>query len=204
MRDLDVIDQPAQAAALLDPLRAQLLAELVEPSSASSLAAKIGLPRQKVNYHLRELERHGLVALVGERRKRNMTERLLQASAQAYVISPDASPELAPDPAAGADALSGRWLIALAARIVSEVGSMLGEASGSGKRVGTFALDGEVRFASAADRAAFAEELTSAVTGLVSKYHDESAKGGRRHRLLVALHPGGSAAGGRAQTADRG
>jgi hypothetical protein len=55
--------------------------------------------------------------------------------------------------------------------------------------VATFALDAEVRFASAADRAAFTRELTDAVGGLVARYHDQGAEGGRRHRVVVALHP---------------
>jgi hypothetical protein len=53
----------------------------------------------------------------------------------------------------------------------------------------TFAIDTEIRFASASDRAAFAAELSDAVERLVSKYHDEFSAGGRKHRLLVALHP---------------
>ncbi|WP_238448968.1 hypothetical protein [Micromonospora sp. 4G55] len=59
----------------------------------------------------------------------------------------------------------------------------------AGKRVATFAVDADVRFASATDRAAFAEELAAAVAGLVSRYHDEQAPGGRRHRVVLALHP---------------
>jgi hypothetical protein len=55
--------------------------------------------------------------------------------------------------------------------------------------VATFALDGTVRFATAADRAAFAQELTAAVAALVSRYHDEEAPGGREHRVIVAIHP---------------
>ena len=70
----------AGAAASLDPIRARLLAELAEPGSASTLAARVGLTRQKANYHLRALERHKLVELVEERRKGNCTERVLQAS----------------------------------------------------------------------------------------------------------------------------
>jgi hypothetical protein len=46
-----------------------------------------------------------------------------------------------------------------------------------------------VRFASAADRAGFAEELTNAVANLVSKYHDDSNQRGRKFRIVVALHP---------------
>ena len=184
-----MIDDPAAASASLDPVRRWLLAALAEPGSASSLAAAIGLPRQKVNYHLRTLERHGLVELVELRRRGNMTERVMQASAASYVISPAALGTAAPDPARAPDRLSARWLIAVAARTVREVGEMLTGAAKAGKRVATFTLDGEVRFASAADRAAFAEELAGAVTALVGKYHDDSAPGGRPHRVVVAVHP---------------
>src|SRR6478672_11862941 len=98
MWDVAVIEDPATAEATLDPIRARLLAKLAEPGSASSLAVQVGLPRQKVNYHLRELERVGLVELVEERRKGNMTERVLQATAASYVISPAALASVAPDP----------------------------------------------------------------------------------------------------------
>jgi DNA-binding transcriptional ArsR family regulator len=189
VQELSVIDDPAAAGVSLDPVRARLLAELAEPGSASSLAAKVGLPRQKINYHLRTLEQHGLVELVAERRKGNMTERVMQATAASYVISPAALGAVAPDPGRAPDRLSARWLIAVAARTVREVGELLTGATKAGKRLATFAVDGEVRFASAADRAAFADELASAVTALVAKYHDESAEGGRRHRVVVAVHP---------------
>jgi DNA-binding transcriptional ArsR family regulator len=189
VQELTVIDDPAAAGVSLDPVRAQLLAELAEPGSASSLAAKLGLARQKVNYHLRTLEQHGLVELVAQRRKGNMTERVLQATAASYVISPAALGAVAPDPGRAPDRLSARWLIAVAARTVREVGELLAGATKAGKRLATFAIDGEVRFASAADRAAFADELAHAVTALVAKYHDESATGGRPHRVVVAIHP---------------
>ena len=189
MQELTVIDDPAAAGVSLDPIRARLLAELAEPGSASSLAGKVGLARQKVNYHLRTLEQHGLIELVAERRKGNMTERVMQATAASYVISPAALGAVAPDPGRAPDRLSARWLIAVAARTVREVGELLAGATKAGKRLATFAIDGEVRFASAADRAAFADELAHAVTTLVGRYHDESAPSGRRHRVVVAIHP---------------
>jgi DNA-binding transcriptional ArsR family regulator len=186
--EVAVIEDPAAAEVSLDPIRARLLAELTEPGSATMLAGRVGLPRQKVNYHLRELE-HGLVELVEERRKGNMTERVLQATASSYVISPAALAAVAPDPQRSPDRLSARWLLAVAARLVSDVGALISGATRAGKRVATFALDGEVRFASAADRVAFAEELTNVVTGLVSKYHDDAVQGGRKFRVIVAIHP---------------
>ncbi|GAA1367755.1 MULTISPECIES: winged helix-turn-helix domain-containing protein [Catellatospora] len=189
MFDVAVIDDPAAAEASLDPIRARLLAALVEPGSATSLAAKVGQPRQKVNYHLRELERHGLIELVEERRKGNVTERVLQATAASYVISPIALSAVQPDPGRAPDRLSARWLLALAARLVRDIGELLTGAARANKRLATFAMDGTVRFASPAQRSAFAEELAGAVTALVSKYHDEQAEGGREHRIIIAVHP---------------
>ncbi|MFB9836705.1 ArsR/SmtB family transcription factor [Actinoallomurus acaciae] len=196
MFEVAVIEDPAAAEVSLDPIRARLLAELAEPASATMLAAKVGLPRQKVNYHLKTLERHGLVELVEERRKGNVNERLMRATAVSYVISPAALAAVEPDPARSPDQLSARWLLAVAARLVRDVGELITGAAKARRRVATFAIDGEVRFASAADRSAFAEELAGAVAALVSKYHDATAEGGREHRVVVAVHPstGGAAA----------
>ncbi len=186
MLDLDVIEDPAAAAAALDPVRARLLAALAEPGSAATLAGRTGLSRQKINYHLRALEAHDLVRQVGDRHWGGLTERLFLATAASYVISPDALGEAASDPARASDRLSARYLIALAARIVREVAALTRRAEQQDKRLAVLAIDAEIRFRSAADRAAFADELTAAVASLVSRYHDES---GHWHRLLVAAHP---------------
>ncbi|MEU6586029.1 helix-turn-helix domain-containing protein [Nocardia sp. NPDC046763] len=188
MLDVAVIEEAAAAEASLDPIRSRILAALAEPGSAAMLAVRLGLPRQKVNYHLKELERHGLVELVEERRKGNVTERVFQAAAASYVISPSALGAVSPDPARSPDQLSARWLLALGSRLVQEVGALLTGAARAQRRVATFGIDAQVRFASAADRAAFAEELAQAVTTLVSRYHDESAPGGRDHRVVVGMH----------------
>jgi DNA-binding transcriptional ArsR family regulator len=189
MHDVAVIEDRAAAEVSLDPIRARLLSELGEPGSASTLAERVGLTRQKANYHLRALERHGLVELVDERRKGNCTERVLQATAASYVISPTALSAVAPDPSRAPDQRSARWLLALAGRLVREVGELIGGASAAGKPVATLAIDSEIRFASARDRAAFAAELAESVNGLVAKYHDPKATRGRDHRFVVALHP---------------
>jgi DNA-binding transcriptional ArsR family regulator len=189
MLDLEVIDDPAAAAVALDPLRARLLAELAEPASASVVAERVALPRQKVNYHLRILEDHGLIREVGQRRWGGLTERVLHATAASYVVSPGALGRAAGDPARTADRLSARYLIALAARVVREVGVLVRRADQAGKRLPTLALDTEIRFRSAAERAAFTDDLAAAVTALVARYHDADAPGGRAHRLVVLAHP---------------
>ena len=199
MLDIEVIEDPAAAEASLDPIRTRILRELAEPGSATQLAAKVGLPRQKVNYHLKALERHGLVELVEERRRGNVTERILRATAASYVISPTALASVAPDPRRFSDRFSGFWLLALAARMVQEMGQLISGAAAAKQKLATFAIDGEITFRSAADRAAFAEELGVAVTRLVDKYHSGgpaapdlpagSPAAGRKHRLVVALYP---------------
>jgi DNA-binding transcriptional ArsR family regulator len=180
--DVDVIEDPAAAIVALDPIRARLLAELGEPRSAAMLAERVGVSRQKVNYHLRALEAHGLVHVAEERTWGGLTERLLVAGAASYVVSPDALGAAASDPARATDRLSARYLIAVAARLVREVGTLVRRQ----ERVATLTLDTEIAFASAADRAAFADDLTRAVTALAARYHHP---GGRPHRLVVAAHP---------------
>ena len=186
MHDVAVIEDAAAAEASLDPMRARILAALSEPHTATTLAARLGLARQKVNYHVKTLEQHGLVELVEERRKGNVTERVVQASALAYVISPAALATVAPDPGRSPDRLSAQWLLALAARLVRETGALINGAARAHKPLATFGLDAEVRFAAPADRAAFVGELTEAIAEIASRYHTES---GRPHRVVVALHP---------------
>jgi DNA-binding transcriptional ArsR family regulator len=186
VHDVEVIEDASAAAVALDPLRARLLSELVEPGSAATVAARVGMARQKVNYHLKALESHGLLELAEERMRGGITERVLQATAAAYVVSPAALGESAADPDGAPDRLSARYLIALAGRVVREVGGLALRAAAAGKRLPTLAIETEIRFRSAEDRAAFADELTAAVIELAARYHHDD---GRPHRLIVAAHP---------------
>src|SRR4051794_22008712 len=189
MPGIQVIDDPAAATVALEPVRSRLLSEMAVPASAATLATRVGLARQKVNYHLKTLEAHGLVRLAGKRKWGGLTERLLVATSRSYVVSPSAMGPVAVDPNRERDRLSASYLIALGARLVREVGDLVRRAQEAGKRLATLAVDTEVRFPSATDRAAFSNELTDAITELVAKYHDESAPGGRAHRLVVVAHP---------------
>jgi DNA-binding transcriptional ArsR family regulator len=189
MLDVEVIDDPAAATVALEPVRARLLSELAQPASAAALAARLGVPRQKVNYHLRALEAHGLVRVAQTRRWGGLTERLLVATAASYVVSPSALGPAASDPARAADRLSASYLIALAARAVREVSALWRRSRETDRRLPTLSMDTEIRFRSPAERAAFSRELTEAVTRLVGRYHDESAPAGRLHRLVILAHP---------------
>ena len=197
---LEISRQPDSAAALLDPVRQRLLAQLAEPDSASGLARRLKLPRQRVNYHLRALETAGLVELVEERRKGNCTERVVRAAARAFIISPEALGPLGLSPDTVRDRFSSAYLIAAAGRTIRDVGTLEARARKEKKRIATLTLEADVRFASAESRAAFADELADAVARLAAKYHDERTPGGRRFRLMAAVHPSAGEAGSRTPT----
>src|SRR5215207_7289565 len=125
------------AAAMLDPTRLAILGRLREPGSAASVAAQLGAPRQRIGYHVRELERVGLVSTVDERAHGGLVERLVQASAAAYVVAPQALGPVAPDPSAITDRFSTAYQLAVAARILRDLSELRGRAERARKTVPT-------------------------------------------------------------------
>jgi DNA-binding transcriptional ArsR family regulator len=184
-----VVDRADGAAAMLHPLRLRLLRELGAPDSAAGLSRRVGVARQLVNYHLRQLEAEGLVEEVGTRQQRGCTERLLQAVAEAFVISPSTIGLLAARPEQVRDQASSAYLLAVAGQAIEEVGDLRRRADRAGKRVPTLTVQTEVRFASAESQQAFGEELAREVARLVARYHDAGASGGRRFRVVAGAWP---------------
>lgn len=186
---VDVIEDSKRARVLLDSTRLELLANLAEPNSAAALARQLGLPRQRINYHLRELESQDLIVLVEERRKGSCVERIYQRTGQSYVISTAALGALGTMPDDISDRFSSAYQIALASRAIFDLGKMQSGAKAAGKKLPTFALEVEVRFASADRRNQFAEEVAASIADLVRKYHDEKAPRGRKFRFYLGAYP---------------
>jgi DNA-binding transcriptional ArsR family regulator len=187
---LEVVRGTAQAASLFaHPLRLKLLECLCQPDSASGLARRLGMPRQVLNYHLKALELAGVVELVEERPARGMKERVLRATAQSYLISPEALGAVEPDPNRLRDRFSWAYLVAAAAKIVRDLAILRRRADRAGQRLATFTLETEVRFASAGDRDAFTRELAANIAELAVKYHDDHAPKGRLIRFLLGAYP---------------
>lgn len=186
---LAILRDDDRAGAVLNPVRRRVLHALRTPGSATTVGAELGLPRQKVNYHLRALEELGLVEHVEDRRRGNCTERIVRATAWHYLIDSSVLGELEATPQAIADRFSSDHLAAVAARTVSEVGELRERAAAAQKRLATFSVESAVRFASPADQSAFVEGLANAVAQLVGRYHDAEAVGGRWFRVVVGAHP---------------
>lgn len=185
MTALRILRDPETAAIALQPVRLRILRALREPLSATSIARSFDLPRQQVNYHLRELEKAGYAAFVEERRKGNCLERVLQATAKTFVISPEALGEMDPMPA---DQFSAAYLVSAAARIIREVAQIALGAREAGKKLATLTLESEVRFRSPAERSAFAAELSLAFATICSKY-DADVPGARSFRFVIGGYP---------------
>jgi len=180
MPPVAILSSSTQAETALSPLRLRMLSLLRQPNSASSLAPQVSLTRQVVNYHLRELERAGLVDFVEERKRGNCLERVFQASAEAYVLSPNALGDCAPVAAKVHDRQSSDYLLALASQLIGDI-----EAAGDSFEPAV-TLETEVAFISEEDRVAFTRELALAIATLVPKY---LKPGARTYRLVAVGHP---------------
>jgi DNA-binding transcriptional ArsR family regulator len=186
---LEFLADPAQISVALPSLRRRLLDELGKaPDSATGLARRIGLPRQKLNYHLRELERAGFVELFEERQRRGCVERAMRVTARAFVIDPALLGSHAADPAAIQDKFSVNYQLATLAQALRDLVVLQKGAERAKKTLPTLTLATDVAFANATERAAFAEELGAAVAKLAAKYHSGAASA-RAFRFVLAGQP---------------
>jgi DNA-binding transcriptional ArsR family regulator len=180
---LRYMEEPEKVRMALSPIRRQLLDLLREPSSATQLAAALELPRQRVNYHLRELEKAGLIELVEERQRRGFTERILRASAATLVVDPAVMGRAF---STIQDQYAAEHLVDVAAGTVRDVARMQSKADAAGKRLLTFTLEAEVRFAEPGDVHRFTDALTEAIRRTVEEFDTET---GRPYRLIAGGHP---------------
>jgi len=186
---LHVVNEAKSAGSLLHPTRLKLLSLLREPNSASAVAGKAGIPRQHANYHVRELERAGLVKVVREQNRGSVTERIVQATAETYVIGPNALGALAGEPSKVRDRFSLEYMIALGSRMVGELGSHLRRSRNGKSEANTLSIETKIKFDSSEDRAAFAKEFTSEMARVIAKYHKPDSKSDDSYRVLLAVYP---------------
>jgi DNA-binding transcriptional ArsR family regulator len=191
----DYVAEVPRAAALLHPLRLRILEALREPDSAAGLARRLRLPRQMVNYHVRELARARFLERAGQRRRRNMIERRYRATAQGYILSPELLGRLGVPRDQAEDAFSAAYLLGLVARAQEELGRASREAAAQKKRLATLSVSAELRFESAEQRARFAAELRRAIVEVIGRHAspntlaDGSAGAGRPYRLILGCYP---------------
>ena len=185
---MQVLTDASQLAAALSPLRMRVLKEMQEPQSATTLSPRLGLSRQTLNYHLRELEREGFLELVEERPRRGCVERMLQVRSRAFVVNPALLGALSDDPDQARDRFSSAFLLATASRLIRDVAVLGNRARAVDQRLATFTMDCDVAFASPGAYRAFTDDLASSLVRLAAKYDTTAAKS-RRFRVVVGSHP---------------
>ncbi len=193
---VESVRERSRVGALVEhPLRLAILRAAAEPRSATEIAAGLGLPRQRINYHIGRLRRAGFLLPAERRQRRGLFEQRYTASAKAYVIAPEALGPVAARADDMEDRLSAEYLLALAAQTQGELGQALGDAARKGKRVATLSISTEMRFSSPGQRARFARALQKAITRVVGRHSspsntaEDAPAAGRLFRLVVGCYP---------------
>lgn len=193
--DLEWVTEAKQAADLLEPLRAGILKLTQQPLSSTELGARLNLPRQRVNYHVRELSRSGLLKRAGRRRRRNMFEQLYVASARTYVLSPALVREVCADWREVSDRTSATYLIALSAQMLADAGEAMRAARVTRQKLDTLSIKSQFRFESREQRERFERELARAVAAVIARFTSPNRMSsgepgpGRPYRLVLGCYP---------------
>lgn len=197
LADLTLVTDAAHAGALLHPLRLRLLALAREPASASELAARLGLPRQRVGYHVRVLARSGLLRRAGRRRKRNMVEQRYRAAARAFVLAPEILGPLEADWRQIEDAGSAAYLLALTEQVRSDLARAWRRIQRGGKGLSAVSMKSQFRFESPEEQERFARELREAVVRVIAERTSPNLRAngspapGQPWRLVLGCYPYG-------------
>lgn len=181
-----MVTSTEQAVALLNPLRAEILSGMTEPVSAAEIARSMGETPQKINYHLKALEKVGLVHRVGSRQIRNLVEVLYRAAAKTFVLS-----ESLGLPAEAIQHMKDQGslahLITVSERIKKDALRLM-QHSDKEEHVPSASLHTRVSLSDEGRRKAFVEEYVQLVRKLTEKYQTEGEADDAYH-VLLAVYP---------------
>ena len=183
MLDVLFIEQPTVAAALLRPIRLDIVKRLAQPRSCPELARLLNLPTQQVNYHMRKLTEAGLVDRIDERRVRGTVEGIYQARAAAYWLSPNLVGRLGARKTINEAGLS--YLLSLAEDLQSDVAKL----ANAPEPQSCLGVSAYVELKDPKKRAEFLDEVQQVLQTLARKYGATSrGKERNSYRLLLACY----------------
>ena len=181
------LDDPVAIAAATHPVRAAILDAMRQPATAAAVARRIGQTRQNVAYHVRELEKAGLLRHIGQRQNGNFLEQTYVAAADTLVISPTSTWG---DPGARTEALADQLslaeLFAAGERLQRDCALWLDRAAFDGEEVPSASVTTDIRFDSEEARSAFLRDYVDALTTLARRH---GSRRGTPYRLLLAAYP---------------
>lgn len=181
-----VVDNPEQAKALLNPLRGEILAQLNEPASATEVSKAINETPQRVNYHLKSLQKVGLVKQVGTRNVRNLVEVLYQSIAKTFIMSESLgwSDEIV---RRLKDQSSLAHLVTVSERIRKDALTLL-EQSDNNMEIPSASLQTKVVLPKKEDRNQFLNEYVDLVKKLAEKYQVEETTS-EKYTVMLSIYP---------------
>ncbi len=181
-----VVELPEQATVLLNPLRAEILSKLSEPASAAEVARQLSETPQRINYHLKALEKVGLAQRVGSRQVRNLVEVLYQSIARTFVLSESLGWN-ADTVKRMKDQGSLSHLITTSERIKRDA-LLLMEKSDENIEVPSASLHTKIHLEDEDKRKEFVQEYVNLVKGLVQKYQQQE-KSEEAYSVVLAVYP---------------
>lgn len=174
----------------MNPLRAEIAAMLKEPASAAEIARSIGEPPQRINYHLKALEKAGLVRKVGTRQVRNLVEVLYQAVARTFVLSESLG--LHPDAVRRIKDQSSLMHLFTTSERLKQDALLLMERSEANEEIPSASLHTRVYLSGEEERNRFVREYIDAVKRLAEKYQvaQPNKQGeGAAYQVVLAVYP---------------
>lgn len=181
-----LIDTPEELVAVTHPTRLRILDQLRTRDSAAGVARRLGEPRQRINHHVRELAKAGLLVSAGERRNGNFVEQLYESAAGTFVLSPRITWGDGARVRALADQLSLRHLVEFGERLQRDAASLLDRASFEGVEIPSASVEATVSFANDSARSAFLDDYLRLTAELIEKH---AAAGGDDYTVGLVVHP---------------
>ncbi|WP_241840488.1 ArsR/SmtB family transcription factor [Fictibacillus sp. S7] len=181
-----LVTLPEQAAALLHPIRSEIVAALKVPASATEIAKMLNETPQKINYHLKALEKVGLVQKVGTRNVRNLVEVLYQAVAKTLILSeslglsPETSQKLQ-------DQHALAHVLSLTEAIKKDALQLMEQAEKA--QIPSAVLQASVSLCGEKQRNEFMNEYFSLLHQLIEKYQSGEKENGEEYQVSIAIYP---------------
>jgi DNA-binding transcriptional ArsR family regulator len=181
-----LVELPEQASALINPLRGEILAQLKQPGSATEVAKKLNETPQRINYHLKTLQKVGLVTKVGSRQVRNLVEVLYQSIAKTFLLAETLSISKETIQKIK-DQGSLLHLIHTSERIKKDA-LLLMEQSDENEVIPSASLQMQVNLENETTREQFVEDYVSLVKDLVKKYQSNKQQA-HPYQVILSVYP---------------
>ena len=188
--DVLMIESVERAAAVLKPLRVEMLREMAEPTTCTVLAELLGQTPQKIYYHVKTMEKAGFVERVDERSVNGIVEGIYQARARSFWLSPKLVNALG-----GRQAVRDQTSLGILAghteEVLEDVGQ-LARRSAAGEEIPSLSLSVDIELPHADRREEFMKDLQKTFEMLARRYTSEKfdARAAREtYRFKLLCYP---------------